>query len=538
MRSTFKVPFSRWLVAPVAGGIAALASSTIALAGPLTAGAVVRVPDNPLGGSPTCAAVVAHSESLGSINFPDAEVEPMIAVDPTNPLHLVGSVQQDRWNDGGSNGLTNVVSTNGGASWSLAAGQPQFSQCAGAPSGSAGDFNRATDPWVAFSADGKVAYSISDSFNANGPAFGGASSIVISRSADGGNHWQTPVTARFDASNLVLNDKESITGDPVNANNAYAVWDQLVSPQSHANPSAFLHTIAFRGPSFFSRTTDKGVTWSTGRVIFDPGEKDQTIGNQIVIPTTGPASGVLVDGISLITNKGGKCPFTHGAPHCNGGMTFTAAIIRSADGGNTWSDATGIDVQQVAAVSIGSTPVRSSDFLPEFATNPVNGNLYAVWQDSRFSATGHSKIAFAQSTDGGLTWSNTIRIDQSPGDVQAFVPQIHVASDGTIGLLYYDLENATTAQPGLTDAFIAHCHSATSDCSKPASWGAGGETRLSTSGSFDYTTAPKTGTPPTSLFLGDYDGLTASGTTFRAFFDMSKPIATAGRSDTFSNSAH
>ena len=533
MRSTFKVPFSRWLIAPVAGGIAVLAGSTIALAGTLTAGAVVRVPDNPLGGNPTCAAVVAHSESLGSVKFPDAEVEPYVAVDPTNPNHLVGSVQQDRWNDGGSNGLTNVVSTNGGASWSLAAGQPQFSQCAGAPSGSPGDFNRATDPWVAFSADGKVAYSISDSFNANGPAFGGASSIIISRSTDGGNHWQTPVTARVDTSNLVLNDKESITGDPVNANNAYATWDQLVAPNKNANPSAFIHSIAFRGPSYFSRTTDKGMTWSTGRIIFDPGEKDQTIGNQIVIPTTGPASGVLIDGISLITNKGGKCPFTHGAQHCGGGGTFTASVLRSTDGGNTFSEAIGIDVQQVASVTIAGQAVRSSDFLPEFAANPVNGNLYAVWQDSRFSSSGHSKIAFAQSTDGGLTWSNTIRIDQSPGDVQAFLPQIHVNAGGRVGLLYYDTENATTAQPGLTDVFMASCDSTTSDCSKPASWAAGGETRLSTSGSFDYTTAANAG----GLFLGDYQGLTSAGSRFIALFDMSRPIATTGRSDTFSNSA-
>ena len=41
-----------------------------------------------------------------------------------------------------------------------------------------------------------------------------------------------------------------------------------------------------------------------------------------------------------------------------------------------------------------------------------------------------------------------IRIDQSPDNTQAFVPQIHVASDGTVGLLYYDLQNATSAQPG------------------------------------------------------------------------------------------
>jgi hypothetical protein len=539
MRSSSRLPFAKWLAPPIGAAIVVVAGASVALATTLTAGAVVRVPDNPLGGNPTCAALVAKHTALGSINYPDAEVEPNIAVDPTNPQHLIGSVQQDRWNDGGANGLTNVVSTDGGATWSLAAGQPQFSVCAGAPSGSPGFFDRATDPWVSFSADGQVAYSISDSFNANGPAFGGASSIIISRSTDGGSHWQTPVTARLDTSTQVLNDKESVTGDPSVANNAYAVWDQLVSPNKNANPSAFVHSIAFRGPTLFSRTTDKGVTWSQGRVIFDPGQNDQTIGNQIVVPTTGPARGVLIDGMSLITNQGGKCPFVFivnqsGHPsHCGKGSTFTAAVIRSTDGGNTWSEARGIDTQQVASVSIAGHSVRSSDFLPEFATNPVNGNIYAVWQDARFSPAGASKIAFSQSTDGGLTWSPVIRIDQSPGNTQAFLPQIHVASDGTVGLLYYDLENATAAQPGLTDAFIAHCHSATSDCTNPASWAADGETRLTTSGSFDYLTAPQAG----GLFLGDYAGLTSSGTTFKALFDMSKPIATAGQSDTFSNSA-
>jgi hypothetical protein len=533
MRSSFRRPPARWLAPPIAGAIVLLAGSAVSPASTLTAGAVVRVPDNPLGGNPTCAALVAQHTALGSTNFPDAEVEPYVAVNPTNAMHLIGTVQQDRWNDGGANGLTNVVSTNGGASWQLAAGQPQFSICAGAQPGSPGFFDRATDPWTSFSADGAVAYSISDSFNANGPGFGGASAILISRSTDGGNHWQTPVTARLDTSFAVLNDKESITGDPLIADNAYAVWDRLESPNENANPSATVFAAAFRGPAMFSRTTDKGVTWSQGRVIFDPGQNDQTIGNQIVVPTTGPATGVLIDGMSLITNQGGKCPFKSQGK-CGKGSTFTAAVIRSTNAGTTWSGAIPIDVQQVASVRIAGRPVRSSDFLPEFAVNPVNGNIYAVWQDARFSPTGASKIAFSQSTDGGLTWSPVVRIDQSPGNTQAFVPQIHVASDGTIGLLYYDLENATAAQPGLADAFLAHCHAASSDCANPASWAAGGETRLSTRGSFDFTTAPVA----RGFFLGDYAGLTSSGTTFTAFFGMSQPIATNGRSDTFSNSAN
>ena len=158
--------------------------------------------------------------------------------------------------------------------------------------------------------------------------------------------------------------------------------------------------------------------------------------------------------------------------------------------------------------------------------NPVNGNLYAIWQDARFSPTGASKIAFSQSTDGGLTWSPVIRIDQSPGNTQAFLPQIHVASDGTVGLLYYDPQNATAAQPGLTDAFIAHCHSATSDCTNPASWAAGGETSAEHERLVRLPQRPECRGP----ILGDYAGLTSSGTTFKALFDMSQPIATAGRS--------
>ncbi|MBB2500565.1 sialidase family protein [Amycolatopsis echigonensis] len=511
--------------------LAVLAGAGLASAGPLAASAPVQVPDHPLAGA--CSALVAQQTAAGSVNYPGAEVEPHVAADPADPAHLVGSFQQDRWNDGGSNGLTNVVSRNGGATWTLAASQPAFSRCAGAAPGSPGYFMRSTDPWVSFSADGKVVYSIADSFDTGGPAFGGASSIMISRSLDGGDHWQTPVTARLDRSDTVLNDKESVTADPFKASSAYAVWDQLVSPQSHANPDAFLHSIAYRGPSYFSSTADQGATWSTGRIIYDPGQNDQTIGNQIVVPTTGPAKGVLIDGFNLITNKGGKCLYTHGGQHCAGNSTSTAALVRSTDGGATWSDAIGIDVQQVAPVSIAGHPVRSSDDLPEFAANPVTGAIYAVWQDGRF-ANGTSKIAFAQSTDGGLTWSTTIRADQSPGGTPAFVPQIQVSADGTVGLTYYDLQNATAAQPGLADAYVVHCHATTTDCTNPASWTAGGQTRLSSTGSFDYTTAPDAG----GYFLGDYTGLARRGTSFTPFYGMSQPIATAGRSDIFSNSVH
>ena len=354
MRSSFRLPFVKWLAPPFGAAIVFVAGSSVALATTLTAGAVVRVPDNPLGGNPTCAALVAKHTALGSVNYPDAEVEPYIAVDPTNPQHLIGSVQQDRWNDGGANGLTNVVSTDGGATWGLAAGQPQFTICAGAPSGSPGFFDRATDPWVSFSADGQVAYSISDSFNANGPAFGGASSIIISRSTDGGNHWQTPVTARLDTSTQVLNDKESVTGDPLVANNAYAVWDQLVSPERERQPQRLhsQHRVPRPDPVLTHHRQGRDLEPGPGHLRPGPERPDHRQPDRRAHDRARQGG---ADRRHEPDHQPGRASAPSSAPRrCGKGSTFTAAVIRSTDAGTTWSAAIPIDVQQVPPSNRGA----------------------------------------------------------------------------------------------------------------------------------------------------------------------------------------
>ena len=125
---------------PLAGVVSiALVGAAVATAATLTAGTPVQVADNPLAATAACAPLVAQQTAAGSVDFAGSEVEPYVAADPSNPAHLVASFQQDRWNDGGANGITNVVSTNGGLTWSLASSQPQFTKCAGAAPGSAGD---------------------------------------------------------------------------------------------------------------------------------------------------------------------------------------------------------------------------------------------------------------------------------------------------------------------------------------------------------------------------------------------------------------
>ena len=165
--------------------------------------------------------------------------------------------------------------------------------------------------------------------------------------------------------------------------------------------------------------------------------------------------------------------------------------------------------------------MRSAPTLTSAAVDPNNGNLYAVWQDGRFSSKySHDSIAFSMSTDGGLTWSDPIQVNQTPtnipdGDQQAFTPTVAVNSDGTVAVTYYDFRN-NDASPGLpTDYWLVH---ASSNLTNPNSW-TSDEKRL-TDTSFNMENAARTSR---GYFLGDYEGLAAAGSNFYALFGQAGP---------------
>ena len=139
------------------------------------------------------------------------------------------------------------------------------------------------------------------------------------------------------------------------------------------------------------------------------------------------------------------------------------------------------------------------------------------------------------STDGGRSWSAPIKINQTPRsptalNQQAFVPNIRVADDGTVAVTYYDFRNNDANSGAPTDYWIVHCHA---NCASASNWG--NEARL-TGSSFDIEQAPAA-RGPFGFFLGEYEGLTSVGNTFRPVFIQVNNGNASNRTDVFGTSA-
>jgi hypothetical protein len=418
--------------------------------------------------------------------FPDTQVEPLLAVDPTNLNHMVGAWQQERWDNGGSFGIAAAVTFDAGLHWTQVV-IPGISTCSGGP------FDRASDPWVSFGPTGTVyVASLGIDGNVNAET---ASAILVNRSTDGGLTWSQPVTL-IQSGKGFLNDKEAITADPHNPNLVYVIWDQPRGLSSNG-----------LGQTFFSRSTDSGQTWSIPQLIFQSPTNGSSIGHQILVLP----NGTLVDAFDEIQFN----PTTFIT-------TFSLDVLRSTDGGLTWSQPI-VGPQQMPLFVIDPFnlfSVRSGGNLPEVAVDPTSGNLYAVWEDGRFSNNQFESVAFSMSTDGGLTWSSPIQINQTPVnssapvDSQAFTPSVAVGANGAVAVTYYDFRFGDAIAGAGTDSWAVFGNPGGSGgLTNPANWG--NELRL-TGTSFNILNAPNA----FGWFLGDYEGLAAAGNNFEAFFSQ------------------
>jgi hypothetical protein len=426
------------------------------------------------------------------INYRNAEVQPTFAINLARGT-LVAAWQQDRWSTGAASGNLTAVSPDLGFSWTPVV--IPFTRCAGGSAANGGDWDRATQAWLARARNGDL-YQVATGSN-RGTAESG---LMVTRSTDGGWTW-APITTlrRGDFGPAFLNDKPTVTTDPHDARFAYVVWNRF--DRRVATPE---RPDDYFSPTWFSRTTDGGATWETARPIFDPGLNHQTTFNHIVaLP-----DGTLVLGFSEYDDT--LRPISRSRP----------GVLRSHDRGLTWSApiyaAPLIDVPELGVVDPDTGhPIRTA---PGFfiAAHPRRPTVF-ITRLNHLAGTDLETPTVTVSADGGLTWSPELRASKTPAGVTSWPSALAVTRTGKVGLLYHDLRSNTPDPANLpADAFLSTCRE---DCGDPDSW-----EEKHVAGPFDLATAPDS----RGFMLGDHMGLDSVG-------DLFVPLVTKTNSGNLDN---
>ena len=343
-------------------------------------------------------AAVRVGANLAVADDPDTQNEPSIAVNPRNERNLVAGANDYRSGDAWAGVYASV---DGGRSWfeQLIPGYP------GGPSSVLTGFEAAGDPSIAFDADG-VAHYAGIAFNRAGFGSSSDGSIWAGRSSDGGFTWTVTMVAR--GGKGIFHDHEQIAADRFEGspfrNNLYISWTMFVG--------------FGRTPIVVSRSTDGGLTWSA------PLEVSGTVTPggffQDSVGAVGPDGSMYVAWDETFTTPGGV-------------SAMRLWVARSTDGGATFGAPR--VVQDVVPERLHNAAYRHGSY-PAMGVAP-SGAVYVAWADNR---NGDADILLTRSSDGGLTWSIPVRVNDDPLGVgtDQFFPWVSVSPNGRVDIMWYD----------------------------------------------------------------------------------------------------
>jgi hypothetical protein len=255
-----------------------------------------------------------------------------------------------------------------------------------------GVWDRASDPSVAFGADGSV-YVSALVYDIIGCSIG----ITVSRSTDGGTTFRPPVLAHKSTTCTVTDDKDWLVADtqprsPFNGR-IYQFWTEFLS-----TPSGRL----IGSPQVVRWSDDQGRHWSATHLVSPSNENSQN--SQ---PVIGPG-GTITD-ISMSSRH----PFADGSRHLSGehhsghqaassGVNLLART--STDGGATWSS------PALIARNVGDGPAGIRCCFPLAGVDRATGQFYAVWNAN---GPGTLDPVMLSSSADGRHWSRPVQV--TPG---------------------------------------------------------------------------------------------------------------------------
>lgn len=417
------------------------------------------------------------TEQTGTI-WRNSETEPYMDVDFGRPNRMAAIVHQDRWSNGSAQSTATFYSDDGGFTWNLS--DTPITRCSGGLQEGPESFDRASDPWLTVTPgnvgdddddgdgdddDGRkgggIFHQMSLMTDRLPPDFTSLrSAYSMLRSKDGGKTWSDPIVVSNRTElepGAPFNDKNTMTADPYARKFVYGTWQLLkdvLPTDDNAIPLQF-----FYSDTFFVRSRNKGKSWEPARAIYKIRNDLALLAEAGIDPDVTPIFGAQNIGHQIVVLPDGRLVNVSQARFSIPGPDFLErVIIRSFDNGETWEQSAKIIPSSTVGgfvafdaelfVASGGTianTTRSAGSIPDIAVNRTNGFMYVVWQDvdPTFSFIG---VFMSMSRDGGESWSDHITVgggDPTAGGGVSFaqLPAVHVADDGTVGVLFFDDRN-------------------------------------------------------------------------------------------------
>jgi hypothetical protein len=488
----------------------------------LEAGAGVaglKNPSNPIGTTPVSNAANVNTDVIET--NPARHNETSIAVNPTNPLNMVGAVNdiQLSVNPGGhlyEGGITRVRMTNdGGKSWTTLALVSNA-------------YNFTGDPSVAFDASGTV-YVATLGFRYNGGKSGTGiePDVIVAHSTDDGTTWSQQLrvasgTGSFFSPGQGL-DKEYIAA--WGNGNAVVTWTQFNQGQKGSYISSTLYA---------SVTHDGGNTWSKGVLI-----SGSLLFNQGSVPTVAADGSVYVSFINgdldvaadgfrdhyMVVKLDARTGQATG-PAVDAGLVYDGIYDYpvSVDGRETYQDS------QFRTWSLGNITADPTDakhlalVWSDMRNNPYDGAFLPHAPNALpdpYAVQTNSDVIVSESLDGGKTWSPPTALPMA-GD--QFQPWSAFDRNGNLQIGFFDrsydpanhLYGYTLATVGKTPLgdWGFHTQEISTALSDP------------TTGDRWSTVSVNPNFPNATRFMGDYSGIAVTPTGVAAFWTDMREDAT------------
>jgi hypothetical protein len=124
-----------------------------------------------------------------------------------------------------------------------------------------------------------------------------------------------------------------------------------------------------------------------------------------------------------------------------GGTPASIQVVKSTNLGKKFGSP--VTVANLTTTGVNGDLGLSGGFrtntFPQVAVNPVNGNLYAVFDDVGQASGDRADVYFTQSTNGGSSWSTPVKINDDTTTNDQWFPAVAVTPDGThLGVFWYD----------------------------------------------------------------------------------------------------